>query len=334
MGIFYGLENALKSSDFAMGLNYLFAWIAVALGVLLTVIWLLRIYIKGRGKENAGFAAALNKNLRKNHKLLGALLVIAGMLHGIFSSQGLFTLNWGSFVWLISILLGLSYMLRKSILKGPMCMNIHRALTIVFIIGIGIHIYDVGGVRVVDYLKNDVFGSVASQEIALNSSQSANKTADGSKEAVESKPGANSISSGEASSKTTSDNTNKENSSTSSNNSKSSVTQPNTKSTTPKTVVTSLFDGEKLKDGTYTGSADGYGPDLTVSVTVSKGKVSSIKILSHNERGERFYGTPMRVVPQEIIDSQSTDVDTISGATFTSMGIINAVKDALSGAYN
>lgn len=84
----------------------------------------------------------------------------------------------------------------------------------------------------------------------------------------------------------------------------------------------------KYKDGTYTGTARGYKPDLTVSVTVLNGQISQIKILSHNEsRG--FYEKPFNSVPQQIISKQSTKVDAISGATRSSEGIMNAVANAL-----
>jgi len=86
------------------------------------------------------------------------------------------------------------------------------------------------------------------------------------------------------------------------------------------------------RDGTYTGIADGYGPDLTVEVTVKDNIISAIDILSHNERGSSFYMPAMNTVPAEIIDSQSISVDAVSGSTYTSYGIMNAVGDALSGA--
>ncbi len=84
---------------------------------------------------------------------------------------------------------------------------------------------------------------------------------------------------------------------------------------------------EEYKDGTYTGVGEGKNPNLKVSVTVRNGKVSSIEILSANEpNGEEA----LKVIPKEIIDAQSTDVDAVSGATMTSNGIMTAVDDALS----
>lgn len=84
-------------------------------------------------------------------------------------------------------------------------------------------------------------------------------------------------------------------------------------------------------DGTYEGSATGYAQDIKVNVTVSGGKISNIDIVIHNET-PGFYERAFEIVPQEIISKQSTDVDTVSGATYSSVGIINAVNDALSDA--
>ncbi len=90
----------------------------------------------------------------------------------------------------------------------------------------------------------------------------------------------------------------------------------------------------KYKDGVYTASARGYGPDLTVQVTLANDLITDIQIVSHNERNARYYARPMQIVPQEIIDTQSTDVDIVSGATRTSNGIMNAVDAALAQAAN
>jgi NosR/NirI family nitrous oxide reductase transcriptional regulator len=85
----------------------------------------------------------------------------------------------------------------------------------------------------------------------------------------------------------------------------------------------------QYKDGTYTGVGRGFRPDLKVSVKVTGGKISNIEIVSHNEsRG--YYEQPFETVPKEIIESQSTNVDAVSGATRSSNGIMSAVADALS----
>ena len=86
----------------------------------------------------------------------------------------------------------------------------------------------------------------------------------------------------------------------------------------------------QLKDGVYNGSASGYGGEIRVKVTVSNGKISDIKVESHSETPE-YYDRCYGIIPS-IISSQSTNVDGVSGATFTSNGIKAAVADALKSA--
>lgn len=84
----------------------------------------------------------------------------------------------------------------------------------------------------------------------------------------------------------------------------------------------------KWKDGVYFGSGTGYGGEITVSVTIKDGKISNITVLSHDKETPSYYVKAEAVV-QKIISAQSTDVDTISGATFSSNGIRQAVINAL-----
>ncbi len=86
----------------------------------------------------------------------------------------------------------------------------------------------------------------------------------------------------------------------------------------------------QLKDGVYNGSASGYGGEIRVKVTVSNGKISDIKVESHSETPE-YYDRCSGIIPN-IISSQSTNVDGVSGATYTSNGIKAAVADALKSA--
>lgn len=88
--------------------------------------------------------------------------------------------------------------------------------------------------------------------------------------------------------------------------------------------------GATFKDGIYTGQADGYRPGIKVSLEIANNSINSIEIIEHNEVNSRFYQKAMDSIPQAILDNQSTQVDTTSGATFTSIGIMNAVNDALS----
>ncbi|MFL0167468.1 FMN-binding protein [Candidatus Clostridium helianthi] len=88
----------------------------------------------------------------------------------------------------------------------------------------------------------------------------------------------------------------------------------------------------EYKDGTYTGSGTGYrGGTTKVSVTVSDGKISSIQAIS-NQDTPKFYQRAEGTIIKSIISKQSTSVDTVSGATYSSKGIMSAVTNALNGA--
>lgn len=81
-------------------------------------------------------------------------------------------------------------------------------------------------------------------------------------------------------------------------------------------------------DGVYTASADGFGGPITVQVTVAGDTITDITILSA-EGETTSYFTRARHVISSILDSGSTEVDTVSGATYSSTGILNAVRLAL-----
>lgn len=85
-----------------------------------------------------------------------------------------------------------------------------------------------------------------------------------------------------------------------------------------------------LKDGTYKGSANGYGGKVTVNVTVSKKTMTAIDIVSAPGETDSFFSRAKGVI-DEMLTAQSTDVDVVSGATYSSNGIIGAVKNALYG---
>ena len=91
-------------------------------------------------------------------------------------------------------------------------------------------------------------------------------------------------------------------------------------------TATGSFD---LADGVYKGSATGYRGAVTVAVTILDKKIVSIDILSASD-DEAFFNRAKGVIDR-IISSQSLDVDVVSGATYSSNGIIGAVKNALTG---
>ena len=85
-----------------------------------------------------------------------------------------------------------------------------------------------------------------------------------------------------------------------------------------------------VKDGTYKGSANGYGGKVTVNVTVSKKTMTVIDVVSAPGETDSFFQRAKGVI-DEMLTAQSTDVDVVSGATYSSNGIIGAVKNALFG---
>ena len=87
------------------------------------------------------------------------------------------------------------------------------------------------------------------------------------------------------------------------------------------------------KDGTYQGSGTGFGGMITVQVTVSGGKITAVDILSASGETGSYFASAQGVV-SKVLSSQSPNVDAVSGATYSSNGIIQAVQNALSQAGN
>ena len=84
------------------------------------------------------------------------------------------------------------------------------------------------------------------------------------------------------------------------------------------------------KDGTYTGTGSGFrGGTTEMSVTIKDNKITNVSTVSNQDTPD-FYQRAESSLPSQIVSAQSTTVDTVSGATYSSNGIIDAVKDALS----
>ena len=83
--------------------------------------------------------------------------------------------------------------------------------------------------------------------------------------------------------------------------------------------------------GPLTGTANGFGGPITVSVTMDGDKITAVEIVSNSETPE-IAGAALEQIPAAIVAANSPDVDIVSGATYTSNGIINAVKNALDSA--
>ena len=81
-------------------------------------------------------------------------------------------------------------------------------------------------------------------------------------------------------------------------------------------------------DGTYEGEAEGFGGMISVQVTVENGQMTDLSILSADGEDSAYLSNAKDIIPK-ILEAQSADVDTISGATFSSTGIKNATAEAL-----
>ena len=81
-------------------------------------------------------------------------------------------------------------------------------------------------------------------------------------------------------------------------------------------------------DGRWEGGAKGFGGMITVLVTVENGTISEIEITSADDEDKAYLSMAEDSIPK-IIEAQSVDVDTVSGATFSSTGIRDAVSEAL-----
>lgn len=79
---------------------------------------------------------------------------------------------------------------------------------------------------------------------------------------------------------------------------------------------------------TLTGKGEGFGGEITVSVTMDGDKITAIEIVDNNET-QSIAADALVNIPAAIVEKNATDVDVVSGATFTSNGIIAAVNNAI-----
>lgn len=96
---------------------------------------------------------------------------------------------------------------------------------------------------------------------------------------------------------------------------------------TPATVEAQSNTG-KYVDGTYTGTGQGFRGETKTSVTVKNGNITDITVLSY-EDDKSYFKRAVGKVTSEIVNSQSAEVDAVSGATFSSDGIMESVANAL-----
>lgn len=82
------------------------------------------------------------------------------------------------------------------------------------------------------------------------------------------------------------------------------------------------------KDGTYKGTGQGYGGSVETEIVIAKGFLKEIKI-TDAAKEDPVYLMQAEKLLKKMVDAQSNDVDTVSGATFSSIGLIESVGNAL-----
>ena len=109
--------------------------------------------------------------------------------------------------------------------------------------------------------------------------------------------------------------------------------ETHTVSDNPQPITEISFDPPQngYRDGIYTGSAHGFGGNITVQVTITGGSITSITVLSAAGETDAFFRQAKAVIPA-ILQAQSPKVDAVSGATYSSNGIKEAVNNALASA--
>lgn len=303
-----------------MLISVIFAWISVILTALLAGKFIAGALAKRKQ------ARGLNRFLHKIHIPLGVVLLVTVLIHGLLAGNRpgsslteaylgteLLTWNAGTLCFLLFLLLALSYLLRKKLRKG--WMPLHRALTVAAVTALVCHLM-VTGISLDDLLFTQPVQEPVVQETATAvPSPSVTPTAEPTVEPTAAPSPTEAPIQTETPSPASAD----------------SVVEPVQE---PVEVSPSLppvtFSGAVLADGVYTGSGQGFKGTITVEVTVEGGAVTDITVVSHQDTPSYFdWALPILDQMQE---EQSLEVDAVTGATYSSAGLLAAVQDALNGA--
>lgn len=83
------------------------------------------------------------------------------------------------------------------------------------------------------------------------------------------------------------------------------------------------------KDGIYQGTGTGFAGPITMEVTIEKGQITDIQMLDSGNDDDAYVNMAVSITDR-MLEAQDWDVDTVSGATFSSNGIKDGVAEALS----
>ncbi|MGM9641565.1 MAG: FMN-binding protein [Faecousia sp.] len=270
--------------------SLILAWLTVLCSVPAALKWVARITGNRR----------LNRFFHNIHIPFGVLALTFGLLHGLLAGNPatagrpsfrpeplLLTLNYGSACFLCLVFLASTYLLRKKLKKYWMV--VHRTLTVLLLLLLVLHLTEVG-----IQLPSRVFGKeerAASTQMPASTGEQQTRSTEETKETEEAEE---TVETGE---------------------------------TVETTLPLVTFSGAVLADGTYTGTADGYKGEITLTVTVRSGAVCDVTV-DRTRDTERFFQSAMGVIDR-VIDGQSLEVDAVTGATYSSAGILQAIYNAL-----
>ena len=82
------------------------------------------------------------------------------------------------------------------------------------------------------------------------------------------------------------------------------------------------------ENGTYEGEGTGYGGPIRVSVTVEYDVMTDVHVISHDAEDPAYFDQA-QVLTDKVVSGQTTDVDVVAGASFSSRGIIEGIENAL-----
>ena len=88
----------------------------------------------------------------------------------------------------------------------------------------------------------------------------------------------------------------------------------------------------EYKNGTYTGSGQGFGGNIVVQVVIEEGSIRKIDIIEAKGEDTAYLDQAKKIIHQ-MLNAQTWEVDTASGATYSSNGIREAVQNALKEAF-
>ena len=80
-------------------------------------------------------------------------------------------------------------------------------------------------------------------------------------------------------------------------------------------------------DGTHIGTGEGYNGTITVAVRIADGQITGVTVVSTSD--DSSYWQSATAIIDEVVEKQSADVDSVSGATYSSNGLKEAISNAL-----